>query len=153
MTAAACPFCGGEEAVSLSEAWTDHRFVLETCCEGLHDELCLGMAEDPAWARALLASLGAEALLGRGRLRRVAGDGAAGLVLDWRLAVRPVPFARARRFVERHHEHCGPPPVIWTSQEPARRTAGGSCGTLPAKNAPSPTPHCAWSLPSRSWAT
>lgn len=107
---AACPFCVGEEVVSLFEAWTDHRFLLEACCEGLHDEVCTGLAEDPGWARELLASLGAEALPGRGRLRRVSGDGGAGLLLDWRLAVRPVPFARARLFVERHHRHCGPPP-------------------------------------------
>ena len=37
MTAAACPLCGGDGAVSLLEVWTDHRFLLETCCEGLHD--------------------------------------------------------------------------------------------------------------------
>jgi len=102
-----CWFCGGPEVLELAEMW-GHRFMWETCCEGLHESLCQEVADDPAWGRELLRRLGAEALTGH-RLRRVADDGGAGLVLDWQLRVRAVAFGTAQAFVRRHHAHCGPP--------------------------------------------
>jgi hypothetical protein len=106
-----CLFCGDEECVELVELWSDHRFLLETCCEGLHESLVREMADDPDWARALLRRLGVEAYTGH-TLRRYADDGGSGMLLDWQLRLRPVTFAVARAFVDRHHAHCRSP-VTW----------------------------------------
>ena len=108
---AACPWCGGPAVLELAEAWTDHAFQLETCCEAAHEEVCAGLADDPAWARDLLRQLGAEVLLG-GTLRRVADTGCGQLLLDWKLEIRPVSFAAAAGFVRRHHAH-NAAPVAW----------------------------------------
>lgn len=95
--------------LELAEAWSDHAFMLETCCLASHEAASHSMADDPGWARGLLRRLGAEELLSGGRLRRVADDGCGQLLLDWNLVVRPVRFAVAAGFVRRHHVHCGAP--------------------------------------------
>ena len=95
--------------LELAEAWSDHAFMLETCCLASHEAASHGMADDPEWARGLLRGLGAEELLGGGRLRRVADDGCGRMLLDWNLVVRPVRFAVATGFVRRHHVHRGAP--------------------------------------------
>ena len=105
-----CLFCGEVERVEIFEVW-GHEFMFETCCEGLHAQLAIEMAEDPAWARHLLRQLRAEELCGHA-LRRVADDGCCGLLLDWQLEIRPIDRESARRFVARHHAHCRPP-LIW----------------------------------------
>lgn len=105
-----CLFCGEPERVALHEAWTDHGFLLDTCCEGLLQQVGWDMEQDPAWARELLRQLGAEEMLGH-RLRRVASDGCCGFVLDWQLRTGPLAFRTARAFVGAHHAHCGPPIV------------------------------------------
>jgi hypothetical protein len=103
-----CLFCGAEEHVELFELWSDHRFLIETCCDGLHESLVREMADDPDWARALLRRLGVEAYSGH-TLRRNADDGGCGMLLDWQLRIRPVTFAAARTFIDRHHTHCRSP--------------------------------------------
>lgn len=104
-----CPWCGGTRIVELFEMWDHgHEFMLDTCCLAALEEICAGIAEDPAWGRDLLRRLGAEAHAGH-RLRRVADDGAGALLLDYHLQVRPVAFAAAWAFVARHHSHCNPP--------------------------------------------
>ena len=108
---AVCPWCREPAVLELAEAWTDHAFQLETCCEAAHEEVCAGLANDPAWARDLLRQLGAEVLLG-GTLRRVADTGCGQLLLDWKLEIRPVSFAVAAGFVRRHHAH-NAAPVAW----------------------------------------
>lgn len=106
-----CLWCGEPRSVALFEMWDHgHAFMLDTCCEGALAEISEGIADDPAWGRALLQRLGAEAYAGH-RLRRVADDGAGTLLLDYRLQIRPVPIPLARTFVARHHAHCGPPTV------------------------------------------
>lgn len=106
-----CIWCGEPRSVALFEIWDHgHEFMLDACCEGALEEISAGIIEDPAWGRALLQRLGAEAYAGH-RLRRVADDGAGTLLLDYRLEVRPVPIPLARTFVARHHAHCGPPTV------------------------------------------
>lgn len=110
-TPAICAWCGETAVLELVEAWSDHAFQIETCCPAAYEEVCAGIAEDPAWARDLLRSLGAEVLLGH-RLRRVADTGCGQLVLDWNLEVRPVSFARAADFVRRHHAH-NAAPTAW----------------------------------------
>lgn len=106
-----CSWCGEAAVLELAEAWSDHAFLVETCCLAAHEEVCAGMADDPAWARDLLRHLGAEVLLGHG-LRRVADTGCGQLLLDWNLEIRPVSFARAADFVRRHHAH-NAAPTAW----------------------------------------
>jgi hypothetical protein len=105
---AICLFCGEPERVGLFEMWSSHEFMIETCCEHLHETVVSEMAEDREWARSLLRRIGAEEVMGQ-PLRRLADDGGCGLVLDWQLRVRDVTFATARDFVARHHRHCRPP--------------------------------------------
>lgn len=107
-TAPRCLFCGGPEVIEVAEVWADHRWWPETCCEGLYGHLVASIAEEPEWARGLLDRLLARAGLG-GPLRRIADDGACGLVLDWHPRVAPVAFRAAAEFVRRHHAHCRPP--------------------------------------------
>ena len=102
-----CCFCGEPEVVELFEVW-GHDFMWETCCLALHESLCQEVADDPAWGRELLRRIGAEAFTGH-QLRRLADDGAGGLVLDWQLRVQPIAFRAACAFVRAHHAHCGPP--------------------------------------------
>jgi hypothetical protein len=105
---AICLFCGEPERVGLFEMWSSHEFMIETCCEHLHETVVSEMAEDREWARSLLRRIGAEEVMGQ-PLRRLADDSGCGLVLDWQLRVRDVTFATARDFVARHHRHCRPP--------------------------------------------
>ncbi|MCK8787939.1 hypothetical protein M0638_26645 [Roseomonas sp. NAR14] len=107
-TPSCCPWCGEAAVLELAEAWSDHAFLIETCCLTAHEAACAGMVEDPTWARDLLRRLGAEAL-GGAPLRRVADTGCGQLLLDYQLAVRPVGFAAAAAFVRRHHQHCDAP--------------------------------------------
>ncbi|MDE1905142.1 MAG: hypothetical protein KGH75_01645 [Rhodospirillales bacterium] len=102
-----CLFCGQPERLQIHEIW-GHEFMFETCCEGLHEQVAFDMANDPSWARELLCRLDIEPLTGL-RLRRVADDGCAGLLLDWRLQLGDVERHRVRGFIARHHAHCSPP--------------------------------------------
>jgi len=81
--------------------------MLDTCCEGMHHAISLELNEGAREAAELLRSLGAEALLAQ-RLRGVDVEGP-GLVLDFRLEIRPVRFGICKAFVEEHHHHCRPP--------------------------------------------
>ena len=108
---AQCLFCGEPERVEIFDIWSDHAFMLECCCEALHEAIVRDLGDDPAWARRLLLRLGVEDLTGH-RLRRLADDGCCGLVLDWQLVLRDIGFGSVRRFIDRHHAHCGAP-VTW----------------------------------------
>ncbi len=103
-----CMFCGQDERVELFEIWSDHRFMIQTCCETLHDSVVHEMTDDPDWARTLLRRIGADLYTGH-TLRRLADDGGCGMLLDWQLRICPVTFAVARQFVDRHHAHCRAP--------------------------------------------
>jgi len=105
-----CLFCDQPEHVAIFEMW-GHEFMLETCCEGLHEAIVIDMNDDPAWARRFLQSLGVEEFTNH-RLRRLADDGACGLILDWQLRLRDISADAARRFIARHHAHCDAP-VTW----------------------------------------
>jgi hypothetical protein len=106
-----CLFCGKPERVDIFDIWSSHEFMLEACCEGLHETVVREMADDPAWARALLKGLGVEDFTGH-RLRRLADDGCCGMLLDWQLELRDISFGLARRFIDRHHAHCAAP-LTW----------------------------------------
>jgi hypothetical protein len=102
-----CLFCGEPEHLQLHEIW-GHEFMIETCCEGLHEQVVAEMADDPAWARELLRRLDIEGLTGH-RLRRLTNDGCAGMLLDWQLRIDDVHAGAVRRFIAQHHAHCGIP--------------------------------------------
>ena len=104
-----CMFCGGPELVELFEVWSDHNFMLKTCCEGMHEAMLYEM-QDPSDAKALLRHLQAEEITGHS-LRRVAEtDGH--LILDYNLNIQPITFSAARSFVGDHHVH-NRPPAAW----------------------------------------
>lgn len=105
-----CLFCGEAERAEIFEVW-GHEFMLETCCEGLHEQIVMEMNHDPEWARHFVRSAGIEIICGR-KLRRIADDGGCGLILDWQLTLKPVPVSAARQFIARHHAHCDVP-VTW----------------------------------------
>jgi hypothetical protein len=103
-----CLFCGEPERVGLFEIWSSHEFMIETCCEHLHETVVNEMARDREWARSMLLRIGVEEVRGQ-PLRRLVDDGGCGLVLDWQLRVCEVSFAIARHFVGVHHRHCRSP--------------------------------------------
>lgn len=105
-----CLFCGEPEYAELFEV-CGHEFMIHTCCEGLHDQIVADMNDDPAWARDFVRSIGIEDVCGDS-LRRVTDDGCAALILDWNLTFKPISAHSLRRFIERHHAHCGAP-VTW----------------------------------------
>lgn len=105
-----CLFCGQPEHADLFEIW-GHDFMLRTCCEALHEQVLMDMNDDPQWARHFMRSIGIEDLCGQ-ELRRIANDDCCGLVIDWQLQFRPIAASAIRRFIGRHHAHCGIP-VAW----------------------------------------
>lgn len=105
-----CLFCDQPERVEIFEVW-GHEWMFETCCEGLHEQLAIEMADDPDWAKQFLRTLDLETLCGS-KLRRVSDDGGCGLILDWNLEIHDIDRACARRFIAQHHAHCRVP-VTW----------------------------------------
>lgn len=100
-----CPYCGQAAVAEIFEAWADHNFMVEACCPAAHDDLCQSLT-DTRVARPLFERAGLP------ELRRVADSGTS-LIADWLPRIRPVTWARARRFVESHHRHCQKPPAGW----------------------------------------
>lgn len=115
MTAPICVFCGAPERCEVFEAWDDGAFMLDTCCDGMHDAALDELQDDPKAAARWLSGLrdvdcdaGIEEIVGHD-LRRVVDDGAGQLLLDWQLRLVPVTWAQARTFIAEHHAHCKPP--------------------------------------------
>ena len=129
-----CLFCGEPERVELSEIWDSHEFMIQACCEALHETVVRDMADDPAWGQELLRRLGVEEIMGAS-LRRLTNDGC-NMLLDWRLRTRPVTFAVAHEFVRRHHAHCTPP-AAWRFGQ-AIFNAGTLLGVVMAGNPVAP---------------
>lgn len=105
-----CLHCGEPEKVELFEIWDEGEFMLETCCEGLHESILDAMQDDPEYRTWLLKKCGVEEVMGR-RLRRVP-DCDGNYRLDFNPDVRPVEFAVAKAFVAEHHEH-NDAPIGW----------------------------------------
>lgn len=109
-----CPFCGGPERAELLEVWGPREFMMDTCCQGMHEAVVDFLGEDPRAAAAWLGGeLGLNDILRgtrgcRNGLRRVL-DADGQLVLDWNLEVVPVDWKTARAFVRDHHRHCKRP--------------------------------------------
>jgi hypothetical protein len=76
-----------------------HEFMLETCCEHVHEQVVAKMNDDPAWARHLLRALEIRDLCGHD-LRCVADNGC-GMLLDWQLRIG----AGLGRAQTRDHSH------------------------------------------------
>lgn len=126
-----CLHCGQPEVAELLEVWAPREFMIETCCEGMHEAVNEFLCEDPKAAAEWLNNLGqqpdaddggegdegcASIRVGLkdvcgGSARRIIDDGGQ-LVIDWNLEVVPVAQAVAKRFVRDHHRHC-PPPAGW----------------------------------------
>jgi hypothetical protein len=105
-----CLFCGELERVELFEIWESGEFMLETCCEGLHETIQEEMNRDPGYAKQLLLECGAEDYIGA-KLRRVpACDGQ--FLLDFNPEIKPIERDQARAFVDEHHAH-NKAPVSW----------------------------------------
>jgi hypothetical protein len=110
-----CIFCGAPERCEVFDVWDDGAFMLDACCDGMHDAAVDELQEGPKAAARWLSGLrdeaddvGVEALVGHD-LRRVVDDGAGQLLLDWQLQLVPVTWAQARAFIAEHHAHCKPP--------------------------------------------
>jgi hypothetical protein len=56
-------FCGEMERAELLEFWAT-IFMLQTCCEGQHEQIGLGMNADPIWGRDFGRRLEVEPLTG-----------------------------------------------------------------------------------------
>lgn len=112
-----CLHCGQPEHVEVFEVWADGSFMLDTCCEGMHEAVSEFLAEDPAAAARWMGgevgiglddgARGLEALMG-GRLRRVVAD-CGHLYLDWNLELVKLPQREVFRFIDQHHRHCDAP--------------------------------------------
>jgi hypothetical protein len=94
----------------IHEIWGPREFMMETCCEGMHESVNEFLAEDGKRAAEWLRSKGLDDLVGQ-QSRRVVNDEGQ-LVIDWQLQIVPVTLAQAKAFVSEHHRHC-PPPVGW----------------------------------------
>ncbi len=103
-----CEYCGDQQEIELLEVWDSRAFMISACCEALEEDVRWGLSHDPDWARQLLRHLGIEEITGE-KLRRVADDDTGGLMLDWQFRFERIPFRDARRFIDRHHEHCRSP--------------------------------------------
>lgn len=105
-----CLHCGELERVEIFEIWDEGEFMLETCCEGLHESITENMHGDPEYRAWLLKECGVEELMG-GKLRRVA-DSDGQYLLDFNPVMKPIERDEARAFVDEHHEH-NKAPVSW----------------------------------------
>lgn len=103
-----CNYCGREELVDIHEVW-GHDFMLETCCEWMHDEAVQSMASDGKHAGEYLGGKLKGLLPGDPSLRRVSDNGLGALILDFKLQLVQITFAEMKSFVGRHHRHCQPP--------------------------------------------
>lgn len=102
----ACLFCGDQERVELFDVFSDHDFVLDTCCEESLHWASLELRDNPDFAKRLFAAAGAP------RPRRVVDDGTH-LISDFPLRVSPISQKQAKAFVFRHHRHLKAPPAGW----------------------------------------
>jgi hypothetical protein len=99
-----CPGCGEPLWCDIVEAWGNHEFMIDSCCEWSHQEFCELAADDPRGAAQMLNSNDENKLFGRSGLRRVIeSDGR--LLLDWAPDIVRVSWRTARQFVADHHRH------------------------------------------------
>lgn len=114
MTATRCPYCHDDWHASLLEAWSDHEFMLDACCEGSQAEAVAELLEaarspehrrgrrrasPPDWIAEDLAAIGAVGF----------ATGPCGVWLDYPTHVEPCSLSRAQAFVLTRHRHCRPP--------------------------------------------
>jgi len=105
-----CPHCGEPLIIELAEVW-GNDFMIDACCEGMHEEVVWTLNEDPEGAQALLRHMEVSDLVGR-PVRSVCDDGMAHLVLNFELRIGPIRQKEAKRFINDHHTH-NEAPVAW----------------------------------------
>lgn len=103
-----CSYCGAERVLEVLEVW-GHDFMLDTCCEFLHEETLQELSADPKYGGELMQQKLQGILPGDPCVRRVSDNGLGGLILDFSLQLVPISFAEMKAFVEKHHRHCQPP--------------------------------------------
>lgn len=124
-----CPFCGETARCEIAEVWSSREFLLDTCCEAVHDDAVAFLNDDPAGAAAWIGGLLEQVLPGMSRVRRLAEDGC-GLLLDFQLEVEPVCLREVCAFVNEHHRHCKAPrgwrfgAAIFNGRGPLRQRIG-----------------------------
>lgn len=106
-----CLFCGQPEHAGLHEVWGPREFMVDTCCEGMHQTVVEFLNEDSKGAERWLNEQGLAAV-SRSGARRIIDDGCGHLVIDWNLQMVSVEQRAAKAFVRSHHRHC-PPPAGW----------------------------------------
>lgn len=103
-----CAYCGATRFVEVFEVW-GHDFMLETCCEQVHEETVADMNADGKYGAELMQASLEGVLPGDPKVRRVSDNGLGGLILDYSLQLVPVTFTEVQAFVQKHHRHCEPP--------------------------------------------
>lgn len=103
MAVLTCLFCGEPERVELFEFWKSGEFMLDTCCEGMHEAVTHEMNEDPDYATWLLKECHVEDYADA-KLRRVPAVDAQ-FLLDFNPELKPIEFREAAAFVDKYHEH------------------------------------------------
>ena len=99
-----CLYCGQPEKVDLVDMW-GREFMLETCCEGLHDELSRSLV-DGCRDRALRDVFESHGI----PCRSIAGGPELPtLQIDFGLEFAPITLKEAKTFVAEHHAHSVPP--------------------------------------------
>lgn len=111
----ACPYCGEDFYVDVLDVFSEERtFMLDTCCEGIHEE-AVEELNDPGADRRAFAGWFADCTGYRVR-RAVADDSGAfdnaGISLDWGLRLESIKLKDAKAWIRKHHRH-NAPPVSW----------------------------------------
>lgn len=107
-TTTRCHWCGQPHFAEVIEAW-GHEVLIDACCDLARQELIEDAQDpDPEVRRPALEQLAPAGLL-PWNSRRLAENGAGGLVLDYQLRVAPSTLREVQRFVGLHHRHCAPP--------------------------------------------
>lgn len=103
-----CPFCGEPELLDVLDVFDGRDFMLETCCEDLH-EAWIEDLNDPHVgdvARQELAELVGDYV----PTRQIYNDEERGQIrIDAGLEVRPIRRNDAKDFIREHHRHNPPP--------------------------------------------
>ncbi|MDR3416900.1 MAG: hypothetical protein P4L83_12005 [Nevskia sp.] len=98
--------------MELHEVWSDHNFMIETCCEGMHEWMSRELAAEvdegkrrhrgSPWLRQLFSSRGVA-------MRRLVEDDGH-LITDFGLSIdESLPWRSVREFIVEHHRHNRPP--------------------------------------------
>lgn len=110
-----CPFCGEPQIAEVFEIWSDHSFMLDTCCLAMKEWMDRELSDEAEVSTRRSSSTQTRDWLDQytgAPVRRVA-EHEGQLLLDYNLSIQPVTLAEARAFVFNHHRHRRKPPRGW----------------------------------------